>query len=145
MKEVKEMKELKNEPNKIIAKIINEFSEKFQPVFIANAIEDKYELILVQKTNLYLVVRHDMNELDLKCAILEWLSRDASKGGSYSYEKLNEKYQNKVLSCINNILGTSFSHEDIDKIYTYLGNKCNHEKTIKFILQNYDLNVLNDN
>ncbi len=65
------MKELKNEPNKIIAKIINEFSEKFQPVFIANATEDKYELILVQKTNLYLVVRHDMNELDLKCAILE--------------------------------------------------------------------------
>ena len=139
------MKELKNEPNKIIAKIINEFSEKFQPVFIANATEDKYELILVQKTNLYLVVRHDMNELDLKCAILEWLIRDASKGGSYSYEKLNEKYQNKVLSCINNILGTSFSHEDIDTSYTYLGNKCNHEKTIKFILQNYDLNVLIDN
>jgi hypothetical protein len=30
----------------------------------------------------------------------------------------------------------------MEKIYTYLGNDCNREKTIKFIKSNYDLNVL---
>ena len=138
--EIKERKEF----NEIVAKIISEFSEKFGPVIQANADSEKYELILVRKTNLYLVVRYDMNVLDLKCAILEWLSRSACKGGSYRYKRLNEKYQNKILECINNVLKTSFLHEDIDKIYTYLGNSIHHSNTIKFVQSGYDMNLLHD-
>lgn len=139
-KEIKERKEF----NEIIAKIISEFSDKFGPVIQTNADSKKYELILVRKTNLYLVVRYDMNVLDLKCSILEWLSRSACKGGSYRYEKLNEKYQDKILECINNILKTSFSHEDIDKIYTYIGNGVNHELALEFVQSGYNMKRLHD-
>lgn len=137
---IKERKEF----NEIVARIISEFSDKFGPVIQANADSEKYELILVRKTNLYLVIRYDMNVLDLKCSILEWLSRSACKGGSYRYERLNEKYQDKILECINNILKASFSHEDIDKIYTYLGNGIHHSNTIKFVQSDYDMNLLHD-
>ena len=136
--------EEKKEFNEIIARIITAFSQRFEPVIQANADSEKYELILVRKTNLYLVVHYDMNVLDLKCTILEWLSRSACKGGSYRYERLNEKYQDKILECINYILNTSFSHEDIDKIYTYLGNGIHHSNTIKFVQSGYDMNLLQD-
>lgn len=137
-------KEEKKEFNEIIARIITAFSQRFGPVIQTNATSEKYELILVRKTNLYLVVHYDMNVLDLKCAILEWLSRSACKGGSYRYERLNEKYQDKILECINNVLKTSFSHKDIDRIYTYLGNSIHHSDTIKFVQSGYDMNLLHD-
>ena len=137
-------KEEKKEFNEIIARIITAFSQRFGPVIQTNADSKKYELILVRTTNLYLVVRYDMNVLDLKCSILEWLSRSASKGGSYRYEKLNEKYQDKILECINYILKTKFSHEDIDKIYTYLGNGINHELALEFVQSGYNMKRLHD-
>lgn len=137
-------KEEKKEFNEIIARIITAFSQRFGPVIQTNADSKKYELILVRKTNLYLIIRYDMNVLDLKCSILEWLSRSAYKGGSYRYEKLNEKYQDKILECINYILKTSFSHEDIDKIYTYIGNGVNHELALEFVQSGYNMKRLHD-
>ena len=137
-------KEEKKEFNEIIARIITAFSQRFEPVIQANADSEKYELILVRKTNLYMIIRYNMNVKDLKRSVLEWLSRSACKGGSYKYEKLNEKYQDKILECINYILKTSFSHEDIDKIYTYLGNGVNHELALEFVQSGYNMKRLHD-
>lgn len=32
----------------------------------------------------------------------------------------------------------------MEKIYTYLGNACNHKKTLKFIESGYDMSILKD-
>lgn len=137
-------KEEKKEFNEIIARIITAFSQRFGLVIHANADSEKYDLILVRKTNLYLTIRYNMNVKDLKRAVLEWLSRSACKGGSYRYEKLNEKYQDEILDCINYILNTSSSHEDIDRIYTYLGNGVNHELALEFVQSGYNMKRLHD-
>ncbi len=34
--------------------------------------------------------------------------------------------------------------EEMQEIYTYLGNDCNRKKTIRFIESNYDLGVLTE-
>lgn len=43
---------------------------------------------------------------------------------------------------INRFCGTDFSYDDMRIIYTYLGNRCNHEKTLRFIRSGYDMAVL---
>ena len=45
---------------------------------------------------------------------------------------------------VNRYLGTDFSEDDMDLIYTYLGNECNHEKTVRFIKSGYDMEILNN-
>ena len=54
----------------------------------------------------------------------------------------NKNYQRFMLDGINKYLGTNFSHDDIDEVYTYLGNRCNHAKTLLFIESGYDVRIL---
>lgn len=82
------------------------------------------------------------DELDVKCKVLEWLSRPASKGQPFKSDRANEKYQQYMLDGINKYLGTNFSHDDINEVYTYLGNRCNHKKTLLFIGSGYDVRIL---
>ena len=39
-------------------------------------------------------------------------------------------------------LHTDFSKDDIDLIYTYLGNACNHNRTLEFVRGGYDMGLL---
>jgi phenylalanyl-tRNA synthetase beta subunit len=73
--------------------------------------------------------------MDLNAKVLEWLSREAAK----SISKESQKYH---LEGINRFLGTNFSQKEMMEIYTYLGNRCNHKKTMRFIESGYDLTVL---
>lgn len=82
------------------------------------------------------------DELDVKCKVLEWLSRPASKGQPFNTKMANKKFQQFMLDGINEYLGTDFSHEDIYEVYTYLGNRCNHAKTLLFIESGYDVSML---
>lgn len=100
------------------------------------------ELILIPKTNLYLSLDDVESESDLKCKVIEYCSRDAYKTMPYSSPHSNKAYQNNVRRHINNYLGTCFTREDMELIYTYLGNGVNHDLTIKFVESNYDTNIL---
>lgn len=102
------------------------------------------ELILVKKTNLYFSLENIETEIDLKCKLLEWCSRDACKRQYYQQEWRNVKYQNLILDRLNLILETNFSKDDMHLIYTKLGNAVNHKLTIDFVNSNYDLNILKD-
>jgi hypothetical protein len=45
-----------------------------------------------------------------------------------------------MLNGINQFLGTSFTHDDMELIYTYLGNAIKHDKTVEFITKaNYNM------
>lgn len=100
------------------------------------------ELILIPKTNLCFSLGNVESESDLKCKVIEYCSRDAYKTQPYSSPHSNKVYQNNVRRHINTYLGTDFTREDMELIYTYLGNGVHHDLTIKFVESNYDMNVL---
>lgn len=110
--------------------------------FPGSFINHNGEFIAHEKANEYFSLSTCGDELDVKCKVLEWLSRAASKGEPFRTDKRNLAFQKFMLDGINGYLHTTFSHDDIDKIYTYLGNACNHKKTIRFIDSGYDMSVL---
>lgn len=93
------------------------------------------ELIVEPKNNIYFLLNDIENELDLKCKIIAWLSRPAHKA-------LSNYWQKRIGNILNGYLGTNFSKDEIELIYSYLGNDCNRQKTIRFINSNYDLSIL---
>lgn len=102
------------------------------PKFFVNS---NYEIIIYPARNSYFLLADIKTEQELKAKILEWLSREASK----SISRQSQKYH---IEGINKFLGTNFTLDDMVIIYTYLGNCCNHAKTIRFIESGYDLSVL---
>lgn len=100
------------------------------------------EFIAHLKSNQYIIIENCESELDIKCKVLEWLSRSAHKTTPYSQEWRNRNFHHFMLEGVNKYLGKNFTSEDMELIYTHLGNACNHEKTIRFIQSDYDMNIL---
>lgn len=110
--------------------------------FDGSFFNERDEFIAHRYSNTYLIFGNCESELDVKCKVLEWLSRSAHKGSPYSQEWRNKKFRKFMLDGINMFLGTDFSFEDMEVIYTYLGNACNHKRTIQFIESCYDVQAL---
>lgn len=110
--------------------------------FPGSFINGRNEFIADKRSNQYFVLRDCRQPKDIDCKILEWLSRSASKGSPYMQEWRNQKYRNRMLDGINAYMSTGFSRDEMLEIYTYLGNACDHEKTIRFIQSDYDFSVL---
>lgn len=123
---------------------MNELVRKAMIEFKGSFINYNNELILVPRTNLYIILNDVQSDLDVKYKLLEWCSRDACKSMPYYHQWRNDKYNNEVLDHINNILETSFTHDEMEVIYSELGNRCNHSLTIEFIHSDYDMKKLED-
>lgn len=117
---------------------------KLMHCFPNSVINQSGEFIAHLKANEYFSLNGCENELDIKCKVLEWFSRGAYKTEPFGTKKSNDAFNKFMLSGINQYLGTSFSSKDFEIIYTYLGNCCNHEKTIRFIESGYDLAILQE-
>lgn len=102
------------------------------------------ELIVNAKTNAYISLLNCKTVLDIKCKILEILSREASSSLPFKTEKKNNEYHQKLTAYINDYLGTNFSVNEMNDIYCYLENSSNHEKTKEFILSDYNPSILVD-
>lgn len=100
------------------------------------------EFIAYPRTNLYFNLATCENLLDIKCKVLEWFSRDASKAIPFRSDWRNEEYQSTIRNGINDFLGTNFSSEEMLTIYCALGNRINHDLTVKFVNSGYDMAVL---
>lgn len=99
------------------------------------------EFIAHAKSNTYFVLRDCKTELDVKCKVLEWLSRAAFKTEPYSRRDENDEFHKFMRGGIIEFLGAHFSESDMETIYTYLGNACNHEKTVAFVMSRYDMSI----
>lgn len=115
----------------------DELRGRFVRAFPLFYINHNLEAIIHPRRNSYFRLEDVKTEMDLKAKILEWLSREACKGGT-------KKTQAYHLDGINAFLGTTFSQEDMMEIYTYLGNRVNHAKTLRFIESGYDMSVLKE-
>lgn len=102
------------------------------------------EFIAHKYTNTYFIFRDCESEEDVNCKILEWFSRPALCGGIYASEWRNKKFRKFILDGINQFLHTNFSERDIDEIYTCLGNRINHSKTLEFVRGGYDMSLLRE-
>lgn len=79
---------------------------------------------------------------EIKCKVLEWCSRAAFKSEPYDKKRENDKLHKFVLDGINDFLDTDFSEEDMELIYTKLGNGCNRPLCAKFVMSGYDMEIL---
>ena len=113
----------------------DEIRNRFGAAFPKFFINHNLEVIVHPKRNTYFLLKGVETERDLIAKIFEWLSREAAK----SVSRVSQEYH---LAGINAFLGTNFSQDAMMEIYTYLGNCCNHQKTLRFIDSGYDLNVL---
>lgn len=113
----------------------DEIRNRFGAAFPKFYINHNLEVIVHPRRNTYFLLKGVETERDMIAKIFECLSREAAK----SVSKESQKYH---LDGINAFLGTNFSQDDMMQIYTYLGNCCNHKKTLRFIESGYDLSVL---
>ena len=100
------------------------------------------ELILSDKGNVYFMATNCKTKEDIICKLLEWCSRPIAKGQPYSSEKRNIEWRESLLHGYNKYLGTQFSLDDMYWIYEKLGNAVNHELTLKFIHNDFDLSFI---
>lgn len=113
----------------------DEIRNRFWAAFPKLFINHNMEVIVHPRRNTYFLLKGVETERDLVAKILEWLSREAAK----SVYNESQKYH---LDGINAFLGTNFTQDEMMEIYTYLGNSCNHKRTLLFIDSGYDLSVL---
>lgn len=116
--------------------------QKLMNCFPNSIINQNGEFIAHIKANEYFILRDCKTELDVKCKVLEWLSRGAYKTEPYRRKDKNIEFHRFMRGGINAFLGVHFSEDDMELIYTYLGNCCNHQRTIRFIESGYDMSVL---
>ena len=102
------------------------------------------EFIANVPANAYFILYNCETELDVKCKVLEWLSRPAYKSEPFNSDVKNARLHETMLNGINVFLGTSFTLEDMETIYTYLGNCCNHPRTLRFIESGYNVSMLEE-
>ena len=110
--------------------------------FPNSIINHNMEFIAHVRTNQYILLGDCQTELDVKCKVLEWFSRSAYKTEPYRTKQKNDEFHKFMRTGINTFLGTLFTEEDMNLIYTYLGNRCNHELTVQFVCRDYDLHWL---
>lgn len=98
-------------------------------------INDRWELILVPRHNIYFRLEDIESVEDLNCKVFAWVSRSATKG-------VPIKTQNEIRKNLNKYFGVSFKLEEWDLIYTRLGNGCNGSLCREFVRSGYDIEVL---
>lgn len=121
---------------------VRESVAEFAALFPKSFVNNRGELILCPKTNLYFKVDNIGSVKELRCKIIEWCSRDACKSTPFYHTKRNEEYQGMVRDRINEFLGVDFSKGDWLLIYTYLGNNINRPLCESFVDSDYDLKII---
>lgn len=109
--------------------------------FPNSIINSQGEFIAHIEANQYFRLTDCSTEMDVQCKVLEWLSRGAYKTAPFG-ERKNKVFHAFMLNGINQFLGTSFTEEDMEQIYTRLGNRCNHGLTVRFVESGYDMSLL---
>jgi hypothetical protein len=117
-------------------------TKKLNHAFPRSFINTNLEFIAHREANEYFRLEDCETELDVKCKVLEWLSRGAYKTCPFNSDLKNERFHSFMLKGINDFLGTDFTEDDIETIYTYLGNRCNHALTVEFVNSGYDMALL---
>ena len=111
-------------------------------IFPNSFINSNNELIFIPKFNVYTLLDDVETDEDFKVKLCEWLSRDCCCALRYSQQKRLKKYWQDNTNAFNQICGTNFTVEQMNYIYTYLGNGVKHELTRQFVRSGFDRSVI---
>lgn len=125
---------MKIDKYKVGIKLMNCFPQSF--------INYQGEFIAHKYANEYFILDNCETETDVKFKVLAYFSRGAYKSEPYRTKKKNDELHEFMLNGINKFLGTDFTQEDIELIYTYFGNGCNKDKCYEFINSGYDMEIV---
>ena len=84
-------------------------------------------------------------EEDVIAAALEMLTIDCCKSAPFETPEANRNFRRYMFKGMNKLLGKAFTEKQYLGIYTCIGNGINHQLTVEFIRNGYDLKVLRDN
>ncbi len=118
-----------------------EMAKKLMQCFPNSFINYLGEFIAHREANQYFILDNCKDELEVKCKVLAWFSRGAHKTAPF-WERKNKELHRFMLDGINKFLNTNFTETDMELIYTYLGNDCNHKLCEDFVNSGFDMNVL---
>lgn len=124
--------------------ITDDLLQKVMNAFKGSFINSNLELILIQKTNSFVNLKLCNDDIDLKARILSSVSRDCFKTSPYNRSKSNIQFHCINLQSLNECLTTKFTKDEIDEIYTKIGNGCNRKLAYEFVKNNYDMRLLYD-
>lgn len=110
--------------------------------FPGSFINYNFEIILNRRFNIYFRLEDVENPEDLKCKVIAYVSRHAFKTMFTHSRKRDKEIQDSFRQSMNDYLGTNFSREDMEEIYTRLGNDINRKLCREFIENNYNLSIL---
>ncbi len=120
-----------------------EMAKKLMNCFPNSFINHQGEFVAHREANEYFILDNCTDELEVKCKVLAWFSRGAYKSMPFGKRK-NEIFHKFMLDGINAFLETNFTAEDMNLIYTHLGNDVNRDLTINFINSGYNMAVLKE-
>jgi hypothetical protein len=100
------------------------------------------EIILIPKFNVYTLLDDVETDDDFKVKLCEWFSRDCCCALRYSQNKRLKRYYQENTEAFNFICETNFTVEQMNYIYTYLGNGIRHTVAEMFVKSGFDLSVL---
>lgn len=100
------------------------------------------EFIAHREANEYFILESCETEMDVKCKVLEWFSRGAYKTVPFGSRVKNDRFHQFMLDGINTYLATNFTEDDMEVIYTRLGNGVNRALAMKFVESGYNLELL---
>lgn len=110
--------------------------------FPQSFINNRNELILMPRENLYFLLDDVKSDKDLIVKVLSWCSRDASKSSPYYSEWRNKEYRKIVRKGLNTFLGVDFTEGDWLNIYCAVGNNTNKDLCTKLVKSDLDLSLL---
>lgn len=116
--------------------------EKAMKCFSGSYINHNNELILIPKFNVYLSLDDVYSYDDFKVKLCEFFSRECSCALRYSQQKRLNRYYQENTDAFNYICGTNFTIEQMNYIYTYLGNGIIHKLAQHFVASGFDLSVI---
>lgn len=122
----------------------SEITLKLLSAFPRSWINGGLEFIAHTRANEYFRLEDCETELDVKCKVLEWLSRGAYKTEPFERDWKNREFHQFMLDGINKYLGTSFTEDDIAIVYQHLGNRVRHSLTVEFVESGYDMAMLEE-
>lgn len=116
--------------------------QKAMCLFNGSFINRNNELIMIPKFNVYTLLNDVETETDFKVKLCEWFSRDCCCAMRYSQRWRLEEYWKNNTDIFNELCETDFSIDDMNLIYTKLGNGINRQLCKKFVESGFALKVL---
>ena len=124
--------------------ILNEEVARLKKSFPQTRLLDNKEVLVHERGNQWFNLGTCESHQEVEYKVLEYFCRGAFKTEPYRRSDLNRQFHEYMRAGINDYFGTDFTEEDMELIYTYLGNGIHRELTIQFFESGFDLAVLED-